>query len=463
MRARLPFVRHATGSLRVLTLVAASLATLAWPADAASAASCKAEDITSAVDATGAQLRTYTMQTQPVLQPKLRALAAKNGWGEEGYEEAAFGHLKDTKVEQLDRTAQELLTRIDQLGEIKPGEAADCERVQGIKAAGVELLAVMKAKTAHLNSKIDAELGTAVSAGAAAPVVINQAPASQSGAPSQPKPADVQLSPANPSVPAATPPASPPKAVAERSPPPADPSPPVRKPAERPIEGWQTKTTQPPAVPSAPPAARGAAETTVAILPPTSGAPPAAAPLPGGLPRPSESLRPPAPIPEGELEGDEYTIDEIREASRGFFGNLSTGLASVIEHAFRRSGRPKGYILGNEGGGAFIGGLRYGNGTLYLRRGGTERVYWHGPSLGFDFGASGTRTIFLVYKIREPLDIYRTFTGIDGSAFAVGGVGITLLSGGNMILAPIRSGLGLRLGASIGYIRFTAKRTWNPL
>jgi hypothetical protein len=157
-----------------------------------------------------------------------------------------------------------------------------------------------------------------------------------------------------------------------------------------------------------------------------------------------------------------YTIDEIREISRGFFGPISTNLASVLEYAFRKSGRPTGYVLGSEGGGAFLAGLRYGKGTLYLRSGGTETVYWHGPSIGSDIGAEGSRTLFLVYRLKEPGGLYRQFTGIDGSAYLVGGVGITFLKGGDVIMAPIRSGLGLRLGANIGYLRFTARPTWNP-
>jgi hypothetical protein len=159
---------------------------------------------------------------------------------------------------------------------------------------------------------------------------------------------------------------------------------------------------------------------------------------------------------------DGYTIDEIREASRGFFGTVSTNLASVIEYAFASSGRPTGYILGTEGGGAFLAGLRYGKGTLYLRSGGTRPIHWHGPSLGYDFGADGGRTLILVYRMRDPEQLYRTFTGVDGSAYLVGGVGMTLLAGGDVIMSPIRSGLGLRLGANIGYLRFTPQPTWNP-
>lgn len=161
--------------------------------------------------------------------------------------------------------------------------------------------------------------------------------------------------------------------------------------------------------------------------------------------------------------GDGYSIDEIRDATRGFFGTISTSLAGVIEHAFKTSGRPTAYVLGTEGGGAFLAGLRFGDGTLYMRNTpGTRKVWWHGPSLGTDFGASGTRTMFLIYKLTDQEALFRTYTGVDGSAFLVGGVGMTVLKGGDVIMAPIRSGLGLRLGASIGYVRFTAQPTWNP-
>jgi hypothetical protein len=170
---------------------------------------------------------------------------------------------------------------------------------------------------------------------------------------------------------------------------------------------------------------------------------------------PSAPLRPPS-----ESEG--YTIEEIKAASAGFFGQVSANLASVIEHLFSNSGRPTGYILGTEGGGAFIAGVRYGNGTLYMRSGGTQKIYWHGPSLGVDVGGAGSKTLFLIYKLEAPEALYSNFTGIDGSAYLVGGVGVTLVTNGSVVLAPIRSGVGLRLGANLGYLRFTPKATWNP-
>ena len=157
-----------------------------------------------------------------------------------------------------------------------------------------------------------------------------------------------------------------------------------------------------------------------------------------------------------------YTIDEIKEATRGFFGTISTNLASVIEYAFSHYGRPSGYVLGSEGGGAFLAGARYGKGNLFMRTGGQEKVYWHGPSLGYDFGAEGSRTLFLIYKLDEPENLFRRFVGVDGSAYVLGGVGLTVLKGGPVLMAPIRTGVGLRLGANIGYVRFTRHATWNP-
>ncbi len=157
-----------------------------------------------------------------------------------------------------------------------------------------------------------------------------------------------------------------------------------------------------------------------------------------------------------------YSIEEIQGAGRGFFGNISVGLAGVIGHVFEQAGRPNGYILGKEGGGAIVAGLRYGEGRLHTKLGGSQRIFWQGPSIGYDLGVDGTRTLILVYNLKQPASIFARFGGIDGSAFVVGGVGATFVTDGDVILAPIRSGLGLRLGANIGYLKFTPERTWNP-
>ena len=157
-----------------------------------------------------------------------------------------------------------------------------------------------------------------------------------------------------------------------------------------------------------------------------------------------------------------FSVDEIVHAGHRFFGTVSRGLALVVQNAFSRFGEPNGYILGQEGGGAFIVGLRYGDGTLYTRNAGDLRVFWQGPSVGIDYGGEGARVMMLVYKLPATDAIYRRFAGIDGSAYFIGGFGMTALTADRIVVVPIRSGVGLRLGANIGYLKFTRRATWNP-
>ena len=138
------------------------------------------------------------------------------------------------------------------------------------------------------------------------------------------------------------------------------------------------------------------------------------------------------------------------------------GLAEVVEKAFSRWGEPNGYVLGQEGSGAFVVGLRYGDGKLYTRNAGDRRVFWEGPSVGFDTGGEGARTMMLIYKLPATDAIYQRFAGIDGSAYFIGGFGMTALTASGIVVVPIRSGVGFRLGANVGYLKFTPKATWNP-
>ena len=160
--------------------------------------------------------------------------------------------------------------------------------------------------------------------------------------------------------------------------------------------------------------------------------------------------------------GNQYSPNEVIDAGHRFFGGVSRGLASIIEKAVSQWGLPNGYILGEEASGAFIGGLRYGEGRLYTKNAGDLRVFWQGPSLGFDAGADGARTMMLVYNLPRTEAIFDRFGGIAGSAYFVGGLGMTALTGNDIIVVPIRSGLGLRLGANLGYLKFTGRPTWNP-
>ncbi|MEO9526250.1 DUF1134 domain-containing protein [Roseibium sp.] len=164
------------------------------------------------------------------------------------------------------------------------------------------------------------------------------------------------------------------------------------------------------------------------------------------------------PIPPGSTYGE----DEIVKTGHQFFGSVSGGLASVVEKAFSRYGEPNGYILGEEGSGAFVAGARYGEGHLYTRNAGNHKIYWQGPSVGWDFGADGARVMMLVYNLPTVNSVYQRFGGVNGSAYLVGGVGMTVLVKDDVVLVPVRAGLGARLGLNLGYLKFTQKPTWNP-
>jgi hypothetical protein len=157
-----------------------------------------------------------------------------------------------------------------------------------------------------------------------------------------------------------------------------------------------------------------------------------------------------------------YSSNELLNAGHQFFGTLSQGLAGVIERAVSQWGQPNGYVLGEEASGAFVGGLRYGDGTLYTKNAGDLRVFWQGPSIGLDWGGDGARTMMLVYNLPRTDAVYQRFVGINGSAYFIGGFGMTALTFDNIVVVPIRTGVGLRLGANIGYLKFTPTATWNP-
>jgi hypothetical protein len=166
--------------------------------------------------------------------------------------------------------------------------------------------------------------------------------------------------------------------------------------------------------------------------------------------------------PPGQQRPQSYSSNELIDAGHRFFGTLSKSLAQIIERAVSQWGVPNGYILGEEGGGAIIAGLRYGEGMLYTKNAGDHKVYWQGPSLGFDLGGEGARTMMLVYNLPSTEAVYDRFGGIDGSAYFVGGFGMTALTANKIVIVPIRSGVGLRLGANLGYLKFTRRGTWNP-
>lgn len=157
-----------------------------------------------------------------------------------------------------------------------------------------------------------------------------------------------------------------------------------------------------------------------------------------------------------------YSMDEIIREGHSFFGSISQGLAQAVEYVFSSQGRPNGYVLGEEGGGAFIAGLRYGEGSLNTKNAGVHKVYWQGPSIGWDVGGDGARTMMLVYNLNSVDDIYRYYGGVNGSAYLVAGFGVSAYSSHEVLIAPIRSGVGARLGINIGYLKMTRQATWNP-
>lgn len=157
-----------------------------------------------------------------------------------------------------------------------------------------------------------------------------------------------------------------------------------------------------------------------------------------------------------------YSSEEMVATGHQFFGKTTRGLAEAIEYVFRKQGEPSAYIVGQEGAGAFVGGLRYGEGTIYYKSGVKKRIFWQGPSVGFDFGGNGSRTLTLVYNSQSPEDLYTRFAGVEGTAYLVGGLGVNFQKKDDIVMAPIRTGVGARLGANIGYLKYSKRPTWNP-
>ncbi|MCT8999998.1 EipA family protein [Chelativorans intermedius] len=168
------------------------------------------------------------------------------------------------------------------------------------------------------------------------------------------------------------------------------------------------------------------------------------------------------PVPAARAQQNGYTMDEIIEAGSDFFGATSGGLATLVEKIFSSYGLPNGYVLGEEGSGAIVGGLTYGEGMLYTKNAGDHPVYWQGPSIGWDFGGQGSRVMVLVYNLETVNDLYRRYAGVAGSAYLVAGLGFNVLKNGPVLIVPIRTGVGARLGVNLGYLKLTPSPTWNP-
>ncbi len=157
-----------------------------------------------------------------------------------------------------------------------------------------------------------------------------------------------------------------------------------------------------------------------------------------------------------------YSEETVLDQAQEFFGRGAQGLADVLNRAFRDNGPPDGYIKGEEGGGAIGVGLRYGRGTLYLQDGTTTEVYWRGPSIGIDFGGNAAKTFVLVYGLPTVNALFQRFGGVEGSLYFVGGVGVTYNRSDDIVLAPVRFGVGWRQGVNVGYLHLSPDRSWIP-
>lgn len=191
-----------------------------------------------------------------------------------------------------------------------------------------------------------------------------------------------------------------------------------------------------------------------------SGALPPAAPA-GSAEAPPTPVAP-QPTYQTGSEDKTYSQDEIVRGVSDFMGVTAETAGGVVERLFANNGRPTAYIAGEEGSGSFVVGGRYGRGLLYMKDRQPMEVYWQGPSVGWDFGGNASRVFTLVYDLHVPEAIFQRFPGVEGSAYLVGGLGVNYQKANGITLAPIRAGVGLRLGANVGYLAYTRKRNILP-
>jgi hypothetical protein len=396
---------------------AAAAMLIMFPAGAQAAPQCDGRAFGVQIDQAAQALRTLNRESERRFHERLEALSKKQGWSEAQKADKAAAAMDDTKLETFNADIEELVAKLDTLS-ATPNSEVSCARLSELRAVQEKLVAVMGQKSGFILAQLEAE-------GLKAPV----APYGQTSAAQVP--------------------------AAQAQPAPVEP--PARAPAP-----WSVNIAQTP-----PPAPRQAAPAAqpVAPLPPKPLAAPAQRDARSASLTPPPSTAAPLTVPEPQ-SAKGYTVEEIREAGKGVFGTLTSEFAILVTHSFKTWGQPNAYIVGDEGGGAFLAGLRYGDGKLYTRLNGIDSgptpIYWQGPSIGADLGATGSHTLFLVYNLDNPASLYRRIPGIDGSAYVAGGGGLTVYKAGDTLIVPIRTGLGLRLGASIAYLKFTERASLNP-
>ncbi len=374
-----------------LGFAAAIAMIMAFPTAGSAAQQCDARAFGVQIDQTAQALRTLNRESEKRFHERLEALGKQHGWTDAQKADKAAAAMDDTKLEAFNSGIEELAGQLDALS-ATPNSDISCARLSELRAIQEKLIAVMGQKSGFILAQLEAEGGKApVSPYAQQPLPKTAEAAANAPAPPQEQPPQTsqpgRSSPAWSVNVAQTPPAPPAPAPRQAAAPLAQSAAPLPlKPATSQPDTRVSSLTKPPSNPAAPPA-------------------------PGGNPVP------PPPLATG------YTADEIRNAGQGLFGSLTSEFALLVNHSFQKYGQPNAYIVGNEGGGAFLAGLRYGDGELYTRLNGIEsgptRIYWQGPSLGADLGATGSRTLFLVYNLDDPATLYKRFPGIDGSAYAV--------------------------------------------
>ncbi|PZO73997.1 DUF1134 domain-containing protein [Sphingomonas hankookensis] len=192
---------------------------------------------------------------------------------------------------------------------------------------------------------------------------------------------------------------------------------------------------------------------------PRSTVPPAYQPAPAPVPPVQQG----APSPTATTAAnDTFERDDLIGAAEGVFGRGAEGLAGIIENILKDQGKPNAYIAGREAAGAFVVGLRYGSGVMNHKVEGQRQVYWTGPSVGFDVGGDATKVFVLVYNLYDSQELYRRFPAAEGRAYFVGGFSASYLRRGDVVLIPVRLGVGWRLGANVGYMRFSENQRWLP-
>lgn len=191
-------------------------------------------------------------------------------------------------------------------------------------------------------------------------------------------------------------------------------------------------------------------------LPPAQPAPPPAGATEG--PPPPNA----APSYPAQTQAETYSRDEIVNSVSDFLGVTAEAAGAAVERIFAQNGRPTAYIAGEEASGAFALGARYGRGLLYMKNRQPMELYWQGPSIGWDFGGNASRVFTLCYNLQIPDAIFQRFPGVEGSAYFIGGIGVNYQKANGITLAPMRAGVGLRLGANVGYLSYSRHRNILP-